>query len=418
MSHIDADKISKVYRRYPSKWAHLLEALSSGRLRRHEEFWALRDVSFHVPAGGSLGIIGANGSGKSTLLRILAGTTQPTTGNFALPGRTAALLELGMGFHSDFTGTQNAIMGCQLLGLSGNIIDDLLPEIVAFSELADYIDQPIRSYSSGMQMRLAFSVATAVRPDILIVDEALSVGDTYFQHKSIQRIREFRNSGTTLLFVSHDPAAVKTLCDQAILLDQGLMTRSGTPEEVLDYYNAMVAHKEAEEQIQQSRSTEGSVSTRSGDGRAKIESVEIVDAQGRAVPAFRVGDAAQIRCRVRFQERVKSPTVGILLRDRLGNDVFGTNTFHLKSSPPVVEAGAVGESHFDLTLNLGPGNYSLTVAVHDDDVHVKGNYDWWDNACVFQMIPAAGPEFIGCAHLPVSAEWNALDPAQLDALEA
>src|SRR5690606_18629047 len=232
---------------------------------RHHQHWVLQDVEFEIAPGEAVGIVGVNGAGKSTLLKMITGTTQPTCGKIELEGRVAALLELGMGFHPDFTGRQNAIMAGQLLGMQVDDIEALMPQIESFAEIGEAIDHPVRTYSSGMQMRLAFSVATAQRPDILIVDEALSVGDAYFQHKSFARIREFRKSGTTLLIVSHDRQAIQTICDRAILLDHGRLALEGAPEEVMDFFSAMIAERE-QSTIRQERLENDKVRTISGTG--------------------------------------------------------------------------------------------------------------------------------------------------------
>ena len=361
MNRITVQGLGKKYKHFASRWGRLAEALSGGSWERHQPHWVLREISFRVEAGESLGIVGQNGAGKSTLLKILTGTTKPTEGTVHCNGRVAAMLELGMGFRPEFTGYQNAVMGCQMLGFSGGEITSMLPGIIEFSELADYIDEPIRTYSSGMQMRLAFSVATAKRPEILIVDEALSVGDTYFQHKSMRRIRSFREQGTTLLFVSHDPAAVKTLCDRAILLDEGILVRDGGPEAVLDYYNAIIAKETKDQEIREAEGLLGRVAVRSGSGDARIVSVEMTGKEGKPARAFRVGETAEITCSLKFNTRVEDPTVGLLIRDRLGNNVFGTNTHHLQQEWPVAASGSALEVRFSLTLNLGPGHYSLTV---------------------------------------------------------
>ena len=221
--------IGKAYRFYPSRWARLSEWLAPGT-PRHELQWVLRHVTFSVAAGESVGIIGRNGAGKSTLLKLITGTTQPSEGEVRAEGRVAALLELGIGFHPEFTGRENAFMTGQLMGVSEPDIAAAMPQIEGFAEIGRYIDEPLRTYSSGMQVRLAFSVATAFRPDILIVDEALAVGDLYFQHKCYARIRQFRAEGMTLLFVSHDPGAIKSLCDRAILLDAGGVRADDRPD--------------------------------------------------------------------------------------------------------------------------------------------------------------------------------------------
>ena len=243
--------LGKSYRRYGQRWHRLCEWVSAGRVAWHQDFWALRGVTFAVASGESVGVIGLNGAGKTTLLKILTGTTQPTEGHVEIAGRVASLLELGIGFHPDFSGRQNAVMAGQLMGVPVRDLAALMPDIEAFAEIGPYIDQPIRTYSTGMAVRLAFSVATAARPDVLIIDETLSVGDAYFQHKCIRRIKEFQRSGTTILFVSHDPTAVKTLCGRALLLEGGRLIQDGSPDRVLDYYNAMIAKREANREILQ-----------------------------------------------------------------------------------------------------------------------------------------------------------------------
>lgn len=404
MAKVVVNNLGKKYKRYPHSWARLAEWLTRGSYLAHEARWALRGVDFEVQAGESIGIVGQNGAGKSTLLKILTGTTRPDEGGVRVEGRIAALLELGMGFHPLFTGRENAVLTCQMMGLSSGEIQELLPEIEQFSELGDYMDQPLRVYSTGMQMRLAFSAATAVRPEILIVDEALSVGDAYFQHKCIQRIRFFQKQGTTLLFVSHDPGAVKSLCGRALLLDQGVLIRDGAPDVVLDYYNAMIAKKSKDEGIQHIQTELGRTATRSGRGEARVLKIEMFDENDRPATVFMVGDTAKIQCHIGFYSPVENPTIGILIRDRLGNDVFGTNTHHLKAGEHSYEAGERLVVSFTLSLNLGCGNYSLTVAVHSKDTHLEDSYDWWDQCLVFQVIPSGSSPAIGLAALPVEVE--------------
>ena len=277
MGTITVNNLGKAYRQYPTRWSRLAEWTLPFRGPRHVLHWVLRDISFEVNAGEALGIIGINGAGKSTLLKLITGTAQPTEGSVQTNGKVAALLELGIGFHPDFNGVQNAIMAGQLLGLRASQVNELMPEIQTFAEIGDYIHQPVRVYSSGMQVRLAFAIATAIRPDVLIVDEALSVGDAYFQHKSFERIRKFREQGTTLLIVSHDKQAIQSLCDRAILLHQGSIASQGRPEAVMDYYNAILAEKQ-EQSIVQSESDDGRVQTISGTGEAKCESIALVGA--------------------------------------------------------------------------------------------------------------------------------------------
>jgi len=395
--------LGKAYKRYTRKWGRLAEWF--GAPPQHQRRWVLRNISFDVEPGEAVGIIGSNGAGKSTLLKLIAGTTQPTEGAVTTTGNVSALLELGIGFHPDFTGRENVYMAGSIRGLPPDVISGLMADIEEFAEIGDYLDQPIRTYSSGMHVRLAFSIATAVRPDILVVDEALSVGDAYFMHKSFERIRQFRNQGTTLLFVSHNPGAVKTLCDRCILIDHGEALRDGPPDAVLDYYNAMVAVQQADLAIRQTERETGQWITRSGSSAALIERVELFS-RGVPVRAVRTGDPVTIRLDVVVQEALPELTAGILIRDRLGNDVFGTNTFHCNAPVPRLEAGrrTAVEFTFD-SLPLGAGSFSLTTALHTGESHISANYDWWDRALVFQVVPGDGPHGIGVCRIPVCVKW-------------
>lgn len=393
------NNLGKKYKRYSNRWNRLGEWLSFGKYKGHQAFWILRNLSFELNQGESLGVIGVNGAGKSTLLKLLTRTSAPSEGKIEIQGRVAALLELGMGFHQDFTGRVNALMTCQMMGYSSEEAHALIEDIREFSELGDYLDQPVRVYSTGMQVRLAFSAATVTRPEILIVDEALSVGDAYFQHKCIRRIREYRDAGTTLLFVSHDAGAVKSLCSRAILLDGGSIIKDGAPDSVLDYYNSVIARKRSDAEIQQVEGDGGRISTRSGNGNARIQSVDLVNSEGQSVRSCLVGDMATLRCRLDFYKDMDDPTVGFLLRDRMGNDVYGTNTSHLGYGDMTVNCGDSLDVDFTLPLNIGPGNYSVCVAIHAGDSHLVDNCDWWDQCLVFQVIAGEESSFVGVAAL-------------------
>ena len=408
MGALAVEGLGKAYKRYARKSGRLLEWL--GASRRHELRWVLRDVSFALEPGESVAIVGSNGAGKSTLLKLVAGTVQPTQGQVRASGSVSALLELGIGFHPEFTGRQNAYMAGSIRGLDTAAMDRLMPDVEAFAEIGDYMDQPVRTYSSGMQVRLAFSVATVVRPDILIVDEALSVGDAYFQHKSFGRIRRFREQGTTLLFVSHSPGAVKTLCDRALLLDRGQLVKDGSPDAVLDYYNAAVAVQHADSAIRQVEDETG-VQTRSGTQQARIERVE-VESGGQSVRALRSGAPAAVRIDIEARDDLEQLNAGILIRDRMGNDVFGTNTYHCGAALTDLRRGERRSVRFAFdALGLGTGTFSITAALHRDDSHVTANYDWWDRAVVFQVVPGEGPVSIGVAAFPVTASWQDEMPA-------
>lgn len=398
MGTINVSCLSKAYRQYSSRWARLAEWMIPASKPRHQLKWILQDISFNVAPGEAVGIIGINGAGKSTLLKLITGTTQPTAGSVTMRGRVAAMLELGMGFHPDFSGRQNVIMAGQLLGLQTEEIVARMPEIEEFAEIGEYIDQPVRVYSSGMQVRLAFAVATAVRPDILIIDEALSVGDAYFQHKSFERIRAFRKQGTTLLIVSHDRGAIQGICDRAILLDAGRLAMEGEPEAVMDYYNAMLADKQ-NQKIEQIRTADGKIQTISGSGEAGVTDIALIDAQGKRVEFIDVGQRITLRVEVATREYIKRLVLGYGIKDRLGQVMYGTNTDLKKQVLENVAAGSklVFDCAFD--ANLGPGSYSVQTALVSSDTHFINNYEWRDLALVFNVVNNNRPHFDGCAWL-------------------
>jgi lipopolysaccharide transport system ATP-binding protein len=396
MGSITVTNVAKAYKRYPTRWSRLVEWMAPFAGPRHELTWVLKDIHFTVEPGEAVGIVGINGAGKSTLLKIIAGTTQPTTGSVHVNGRLAALLELGMGFDPEFTGRQNVYMAGQIMGFTVAELDRMMPEIEAFAEIGEYIDQPVRVYSSGMQMRLAFSVATARRPGILIVDEALSVGDAYFQHKSFDRIREFRKQGTTLLIVSHDKLAIQSLCDRAILLENGSVIRDGNPEEVMDFYNAIIAEKE-NATVEVKRLEDGRAQTSSGTGEAAVEDIALIDASGRPVECIDVGAPVTLRVVVRVYRDIDRLVFGYGIKDRLGQVMYGTNTHLRDQALSGVSAGATVVYEVAFPANLGPGSYSVQTALCSTDTHLVDNYEWRDLALVFNVVNISKTHFAGCA---------------------
>ncbi|HJV84294.1 MAG TPA: ABC transporter ATP-binding protein [Noviherbaspirillum sp.] len=403
MGTIHVSKLGKAYKQYPNHWSRLAEWMLPGAKPRHQLKWVLQDINFHIQPGEAVGIIGINGAGKSTLLKLITGTAQPTTGSVATSGRLAALLELGMGFHPDFTGRQNAYMSGQLIGLGTEEITELMPQIEAFAEIGEYIDQPVRVYSSGMQMRLAFSVATARRPDILIVDEALSVGDAYFQHKSFDRIRQLRDSGTTLLIVSHDKTAIQSVCDRAILLDGGRLAKEGDPEAIMDFYNAMLAERE-NQTVRQEEVAHGKIQTVSGSGEAIVTDIALFDGQGERVEAVDVGSATTLRIKVKVTAPIPKLVLGYMIKDRLGQPMYGTNTA-LKDLPlENVQPGEELVYSFAFPMNLGPGSYSIATSLSSSETHLVNNYEWRDLALVFSVMNLSHEEFAGCTWLDPSIE--------------
>jgi lipopolysaccharide transport system ATP-binding protein len=407
MGTISVTNLGKAYKQYPTRWSRLAEWVSPRQRARHSLKWVLQDINFTVNPGEAVGIIGINGAGKSTLLKLITGTTQPTTGGVHITGRVAALLELGMGFHSDFTGRQNAYMAGQLLGYSVEEIASLMPEIEAFAEIGEYIDQPVRIYSSGMQVRLAFAVATARRPDVLIVDEALSVGDTYFQHKSFDRIREFREQGTTLLIVSHDKASIQSICDRAILLNAGKLAMEGNPEAVMDYYNALLADHQ-NQSIRQEVLANGKTQTISGTGEAEISNIAMLNEAGQPLAVVNVGQLVTLRIDVRVHVPLDQLVLGYGIRDRLGQTVYGTNTALQKKTLTAVAAGSNIRFDMQFPANIGAGSYSVQTALVSSETHLDNNYEWRELALMFEVVNVNKPRFVGVAWLNPDISINHL----------
>ncbi|KAF1066228.1 MAG: Teichoic acids export ATP-binding protein TagH [Pseudomonas citronellolis] len=398
MGRLCVEGLGKAYKVYPTRWSRLAEWLWPLGGPRHRLHWVQQDVSFSVEPGEAIGLVGANGAGKSTLLKMITGTVQPTTGSIRKEGRVAALLELGMGFHPDFTGRQNVFMAGQLLGLSVEEIQTLMPEIERFAEIGEAIEQPVRTYSSGMQMRLAFSVATARRPDILIVDEALSVGDAYFQHKSFERIRSFRRAGTTLLIVSHDRSAIQSICDRALLLHGGRLAMEGKPEAVMDYYNALLAERERDS-VRQEHLADGRVRTISGSGEAVIADARLVDAQGQVLDIVAVGQPVSLEVDVRVHQPVERLVLGFMIKDRFGQPIYGINTHRIEQPIEDAQVGELIRFRFAFDMRLGKGNYSVAFSLSRLDSHLDRNYEWRDHGLVFQVMNLRQEDFVGCVWL-------------------
>lgn len=393
---LKVDNVGKAYRVWTSEWLRAARWFGVPT-RPKEENWVLRNVSFTIAPGEAVGVIGQNGAGKSTLLKLITGTAQPTEGQVTRTGRVAAILELGMGFNPDLTGRQNAFHSAGLMGYSQEQIEAAMPDIEAFAEVGEYFDQPVRTYSSGMQVRVAFAVATAFTPDLLIVDEALSVGDSYFQHKSFDRMRRFREEGTSIMLVSHSLSDVKALCDRAILLDKGRVLKDGEPDEVIDFYNALIAKKENETlAVEQRRGKSGWVTTRSGTGQAKVARMRLFDAETQQEVALAmVGQKLRVELEASVGENLPSLVLGFMMRDKQGHIIWGSNTWHTRQVQQDVRAGERVVFHLDFTCTLGPGSYSISPALVSTETHLVDNFEWVDNLLVFDVMNANRTTFIG-----------------------
>ena len=384
MGSITVSNLGKAYKQYPTRWSRLAEWLSPFRKCRHNMKWVLQDINFTINPGESVAIIGVNGAGKSTLLKMITGTTRPTTGSVSNTGRIAALLELGMGFHPDFTGRQNVFMAGQLLGYGSDEIANLMPEIEKFAEIGEYIDQPVRVYSSGMQVRLAFSVATMVRPDILIVDEALSVGDAYFQAKCYQRVASFKDQGTTLILVTHSVGDVVKHCNRALFIKAGRLELDGSPRDVSNLYLEELFGKAQKMDVNNNGKvqsvgdfvfgTEDVFHTRLGyrkeehrwgNGGARILDY-LVRANGQDYPpVIESNTKTEFFINVKFDATYDDLTIGFLIKTHDGVFLYGTNSFLASKGQQTVSVNKGQQLAFKFTvpMTLNSGHYLVSFGV-------------------------------------------------------
>ncbi len=402
------EKVSKIYKLYARPVDRLKEALLRGRKSYHQEFWALREVDLSLPKGATVALIGTNGSGKSTLLQLVAGILQPSAGAIRVAGRVAALLELGAGFNPEHTGRENVLINGAILGIDHEEMKERTQAIIRFADIGEFIDRPVKTYSTGMYIRLAFAIAINVDPEILLIDEALSVGDMYFQHRCLTKINELQARGKTILFVSHDPAFVVTLASKVAWIHEGKLLQWGTPDRIVSEYMAMVANRELRERRKAEASppaasalpsevggegltgstetTIPNVDVRFGNRQAEILGIGIYDDQGRRTNSAGGGETVLIRISVLFQEDVQRPNIGFLMKNRLGLYLTGTNTLMEGYGIPPQMKGGVCTAEFRLRLPLlSSGNYSFTLAIADGTLEDYAICDWIENAFVLEV---------------------------------
>ena len=388
-SAILAKGLGKAYRLYDSPAKRFFELFAGGR-KLHREFWAVRNVYLDIPHGATVGIIGENGAGKSSLLKLLTGITRPTEGELEVQGRVASLLELGAGFHPEFSGRDNIYLNCSILGMSEEETAERFPRIVEFSELGEFIDRPVKTYSSGMYVRLGFSVAASVDPDILMIDEALSVGDEHFKGKCINRLNEFREQGKTTIFVSHDMGAVKTMCQHVVLLDRGEILAQGNAESVADEYLKRAKARGNERLSAFNRGT--SAYPRWGTGEIETLEVEMLDAAGQPTAVFQTNEPFQVRVRYRVLAAVREPVFGLGIYRSDGSYVNGSN-HHLREQPIRIAEARPGEEGEVLMsfqrMPLLQGAYYLTTFLYDHSKAAPTAIDHREHVCTFEVLDAA-----------------------------
>lgn len=393
---LEVENVCKEFKLYSRPWHRLKEIV----LRRsfHRRHRALDHISFSVAQGETLGILGRNGAGKSTLLKMLNGVLLPDAGHIRISGRVTGLLELGTGFDPNLSGAQNIIGNGLLLGMTRQQIEERREAIIDFSELGEFINEPIRTYSSGMTMRLAFAVAIHADPEIFLIDEALSVGDGHFQQKCMRRIKEFRARGGSIIFVSHDLNAVKMICDRAIVLSEGRVVADDIPENAVNIYNQLLAGDDPDYPGLGSRPEDNSYGT----GEAVLEHVAFTGAGSRS-DILASGDTGHLDVMISATKDLEDISLGLMIRDRFGQDIYGTNSHYLKY-PLRIAAGERKRLRYSFPMRLAPGKYTLTLALHDGADHTHRCYHWQDNAVSFEVAGIKGVFFGGVCDLSATLE--------------
>lgn len=381
---INVEHVDKVYKLYDSNKARVADTLGLTRKKNYKEHYALKDMSFTVEKGECVGLIGTNGSGKSTILKIITGVLSQTAGEVTVNGRISALLELGAGFNMEYTGIENIYLNGTMLGYSKEEIDEKLDDILSFADIGDFVFQPVKTYSSGMFVRLAFAVAINIDPEILIVDEALSVGDVFFQAKCYKKFEEFKEAGKTILFVSHDLGAISKYCDKAILINKGNKVAEGTPKDMIDIYKKILVGQEpvlrskvdmAEDvsaDISQPQENAGE-SWKShfqinpnvneyGDGRASIVDFAVLDDSGNFTNAIMKGSTFTVKSKVHFNTDIENPIFTLTFKTLKGIDVTGTNTMYEKCDVGLCKAGEEYVASFTQQMDMQGGEYLMSIS--------------------------------------------------------
>ncbi len=422
MSHVEFQGVSKSYSVYDSPGDRLKELITPRRYQFHRDFWALRDISFEIRPGETFCIVGENGSGKSTLLQMVAGILLPTSGTVSVTGRVSALLELGSGFNPEFSGRDNVYLNGSILGLSTRQIDQRFREIEEFAEIGDFIHQPVKTYSTGMVVRLAFAVANNVDPEILLVDEALAVGDIYFRQRCMRKVHELRARGVTILFVSHSTGDVKAIGDRVMWLEHGRLMDIGDTDLVISKYLAAMVEKDSTYLSLKKPADRPpgpaihapevvthipNVDHRHGDGRAEVLGIAVLNEYGQPLGLLEPLSTVVIRISVRAKEEIALPIVGFMMRNHLGMDFSGTNTSREGYELPAMAAGDIYTVDFHLELpELYPQVFSFSPAIADGTLLGYKMCDWIDNAIALQMGHGEG-QIYGYLRVPCKVEVNA-----------
>lgn len=381
---IKVNNLTKTYKLYNSHQDRMLEALHPLRKKFHTEFNALKDINLEIKKGEVVGLVGENGAGKSTLLKIVTGVLTPSSGTFEVNGKISALLELGTGFNPEYTGIQNIYFRSTLMGYTKSQVDEMVDDIINFADIGEYIHQPVKTYSSGMFVRLAFAVAVNVNPDILIIDEALSVGDAFFGAKSMKRINQFKEEGKTVLFVSHDQSSIINLCTRAVLIENGRISEIGIPKEIIKIYNNKIYKKLNESHIvdtknkvnKQSIEQVKTVQTEENNDfitdKIKLLSYKLLNNANEEIKFINLGEILKIQFEIQSEQNFDDIRFGFSIRDKLGAVVFGSNSYLLKKKYSI-QQGDIAKVTFNVPVQFSEGIYSVAISAASSSFHINSS---------------------------------------------
>ena len=399
---LEVKNVSKIYKIYENNLDRLKDVFFQKKYNK--EFIVNSNISFDLYEGETLGIVGVNGAGKSTILKQIAGVIDPTEGQIIRHGKVTALLELGTGFNPELSGYENIYLNGTLIGMSHKECELKATQIIEFSELGDYIYEPIRTYSSGMRMRLAFSIAIYSEPKILIVDEALSVGDAHFGAKCTRALKQRKEENMSIIYVSHDLNSLKLLCDRIVLLNHGEVIMEGNPEDVINRYNFLISKLNDNDEKMSIKSIE-----KSSFGTFDVEILDVnITGNDSNSNIISSGENANIEIRMKSHQETYNKTIGIIIRDKIGQDIFGTNTFHHKLDIDFLKNEEY-ICNFNMPLNIGIGKYSITVAIHSNDTHLENCSHWLDDASNFEIVGLVGNMYVGIARLEPTVSFHQIN---------
>lgn len=385
--------LSKRFNVYKKQYYRLAELIT--RKKMHEEYWALKDINLQVKKGEAIGIVGANGAGKSTLLKLICGALYSTSGNISVNGRILSLLELGTGFHPELTGIENIFNSASMQGFSKSEIDEKLQAIIEFADIGEHINMPVKTYSSGMYVRLAFALYACLDPDIYIVDEALSVGDVFFQQKCYERMRQMKEQGVTIIMVSHDPAPIVSFCDRAILIEKGIIKGEGAPDMILDMYQALQYSKGMKKDCE----IEVSNHVEFGTNEAKLISCSLKDQNGQEKTIWGINEVCRLQIEYESHSIDGEVCVGLQIKNAMGSIVYGTNSNWLGKNLRF-QNGKL-QCEYEFPIYMGEGSYTITLAVSENKHNPILIYSWKEKALAYEVIHSGVADFGGSMYLPI-----------------